>query len=108
MKLVPFVAALMLSGAAMAQDTQPATTVAPGNAAPERDARGIPVVSDAATAPAGVNQPVVAEPGARLVPNPNASAAFATQPSTENYQACSKTVTDNCVQAYERGSRAPN
>ena len=38
----------------------------------------------------------------------NAGAAFATQPSTENYPICSKTVTDNCVQSYERGTRSPS
>lgn len=74
--------------------------VAPGNAAPERDARGIPVVSDPAMVPPGVN----AAPGmAGAVANP--AAAFATQPSTDTYPACSRTVTDNCVQAYERGRK---
>ena len=32
-------------------------TSAPGNSAPERDARGIPVISDPADVPAGFNQP---------------------------------------------------
>ncbi len=80
-------------------------TVAPGNTNPERDARGITVVSDAATAPAGANASVQVTPGARVVASPNQAAAFQTQPSTDNYQACSRTVTDNCVQTYERGSR---
>ena len=80
-------------------------TVAPGNTNPERDARGIPVVSDAATAPAGANASVQVMPGARVVANPNQAAAFQTQPSTQTYQACTRTVTDNCVQTYERGSR---
>src|SRR5687768_9713968 len=103
MKSFLFAAALTLSGTAMAQ-----TTVAPGNSAPERDARGIAVVSDPATAPAGANEAVTIQPGAQVVPNPNAGAAFATQPSSENYPICSKTVTDNCVQSYERGSRSPS
>ncbi|MDT9598425.1 hypothetical protein [Sphingosinicella rhizophila] len=102
MKTFLFTAALMLSGSAIAQET-----VAPGNSAPELDARGIPVVSDPASAPPGVNEPLTVQPGAQVVPNPNASAAFATQPSTETYPVCSKTVTDNCVQAYERGVRDP-
>ncbi len=80
-------------------------TVAPGNTNPERDARGIPVVSDPATAPAGANASVQVTPGARVVASANQAAAFQTQPSSENYQACSRTVTDNCVQTYERGSR---
>ena len=111
------VAIALLSGsAALAQtDTQtaqPATTtmtaapsgqtVTPDNSAPERDARGIPVVSDAASAPAGFNEnPQVGGTGA------SPSSPPAPQPPNENYPACSRTVTDNCVQAYERG-RGPN
>ena len=112
MKLVLFATALAMSGAALAQtetDTTMTTTttsgmtVAPGNAAPERDARGIPVISDPAEAPAGVNNAPVITPGAQVVPDPNQAAAFQTQPATESYPACSRTVTDNCLQAYERG-----
>ena len=107
MKTILFAAAIALGGAAAAQSgattTHPGhgtggSTVAPGNSEPERDARGIPVVSDPATAPAGVNGPVPAGPA---VPAPNQQAAFAPQPSTETYPACSATVTDNCVQTYE-------
>ena len=118
MKTVLFAAALLMSGAALAQETDTTettvtttttmstpTTVAPSNAAPERDARGIPVISDAATAPAGANQAVVVPPGAQVIPNPNQAAAFQTQASTESYPACSRTVTDNCVQTYERPHR---
>ncbi|HWT13265.1 MAG TPA: hypothetical protein VN231_10970, partial [Allosphingosinicella sp.] len=69
MKSALFAVALLCGGAAVAQEdmqtgtpttTMPASggqTVAPDNAAPERDARGIPVVSDSATAPSGFNQP---------------------------------------------------
>ncbi|HEY5724026.1 MAG TPA: hypothetical protein VIT45_17075 [Allosphingosinicella sp.] len=121
MKSVIFAAALLMSGAALAQETDTTTettvtttttttmdtgmTVAPSNAAPERDARGIPVISDAAVAPAGANQTVVVPPGAQVVPNPNQAAAFQTQASTDSYPACSRTVTDNCVQTYERPRR---
>ena len=77
--------------------------VAPGNTNPEQDARGIPVVSAPADAPSGANAPVPT--GATLVPAPNQAQVFSTQQSTETYPACSRTVTDNCVQAYERGSR---
>ena len=112
MKSALFAAALLFGGAAVAQtDPQttthtghatPPTEVAPGNAAPERDARGIPVVSDPATAPAGFNaSPQVGGTGA------SPSSPPPQQPATENYPACSRTVTDNCVQAYERG-RGPN
>ncbi len=100
MKSALFAIALGLGTAAVAQTGQPAppTTVAPGNSAPQRDARGIPVISDPAEAPAGFNQPP--QPGGTGVP---ANATPTPQPATENYPACSRTVTDNCVQSYERG-----
>src|SRR5687768_13943501 len=108
MKSLFLASALLVSSAAFAQTTTtayPATTaapmeqtVAPGNTNPERDARGIPVISDPASAPAGFNQqPGVGGPVADpSLPPPS-------QPATETYPACSRTVTDNCVQTYERG-----
>ncbi|HTU11145.1 MAG TPA: hypothetical protein VMG08_09640 [Allosphingosinicella sp.] len=77
--------------------------VAPGNTAPERDARGIAVISDAATAPPGFNN----APGMNGMGGPVADASQppAQQPADPSYQACSRTVTDNCVQTYERRSR---
>jgi hypothetical protein len=108
MKSLIFAAALFAGGAAFAQtmpEPVPGTgtvTSAPGNSAPARDARGIPVVSDPADVPAGFNQPAQVggtgiDPAARPAP----------QPATEEYRACSRTITDNCVQAYERGVRRP-
>ena len=79
-------------------------SVAPGNQAPERDARGIAVMSDPAMAPAGANQ-MASGGGGSVVPASNQAAVFTAQASTENYPACSRTVTDNCVQSYERGRR---
>jgi hypothetical protein len=109
MKTLFFAAALMLSGAAFAQDTTPSADaggqpVAPGNANPERDARGIPVVSDPATAPAGANQAFSVPPGAQVVLQPTTQ-AFTTTPSTGDKPPCSRTVTDNCTQTYEHGTR---
>ena len=101
MKLLFVAAALFTAGAAIAQDTPP-QPVPPANSAPERDARGIAVVSDPATAPAGTNAPAPAGP---VTINPNQSAAFATQPSTGEKPPCSRTVTDNCTQTYEVGGR---
>src|SRR3954453_13981750 len=74
--------------------------VEPSNANPERDARGIAVISAAATVPAGWNgvvgtgegmggpllDPVTGEPRA----------------GTTSYPACTATVTDHCLQTYER------
>jgi hypothetical protein len=102
MKSLIFATFMLAGTAAFAQGGQP---VAPGNNAPERDARGIPVISDPAQAPPGTNQMLQVAPGSVYVPNPNQAAAFAPQPATETYQACSRTVTDNCVQTYEGGSR---
>ena len=103
MKAAILAIALAMGGTAVAQTTDASgQTVAPGNQAPERDARGIPVVSDPAQAPAGFNQaPQVGGTGA------SPSTPPAPQPSNENYPACSRTVTDNCVQSYERGVARP-
>lgn len=79
------------------------SSVEPGNTNPEKDARGISVISAPAAAPAGANQPPA--PGATAVPSSNQAAVFAAQPSAKEYPPCSKTVTDNCVQTYERGRR---
>jgi hypothetical protein len=108
MKLALFAAALCLGGAAIAQDMQPAPppassqTVAPGNTNPERDARGIPVISDPAIAPPGFNQPP--QVGGTGMP---ANATPPTMPADQEYRPCTRTVTDNCVQTYERGARRP-
>lgn len=116
MKSLMFGIALTISTAAVAQ-TQPATPpagaaapaggtpVAAGNQAPERDARGIPVVSEQATAPAGANQPFSVPQGAQVVLNPQAQ-VFTPQPAAGEMPPCSRTVTDRCTQTYERG-RAP-
>jgi hypothetical protein len=101
MKSLIFAAALLTAGAAYAQQTVPA-----GNTAPEHDSRGVAVVSDPATAPAGTNEPIpTAPPGAVWRANPNPTAAFAPQASTGEKPPCSRTVTDNCTQTYEVGRR---
>lgn len=78
-------------------------TAAVAQTTPERDARGIPVVSAPAAAPAGANEVVAPVAGATVVPKPDQAAVFAAKPSTATYPPCSKTVTDGCVQTYERG-----
>jgi hypothetical protein len=107
MKLIIVAAALMLGGTAVAQTTEETTTtaattgqtVAPGNTAPETDARGIPVISAPAEAPAGYNQPAQQVPAGTPLPTvarPTPTAAGPLPP-------CTRTVTDRCTQTYERG-----
>ncbi|TFI57239.1 hypothetical protein E2493_16170 [Sphingomonas parva] len=74
-------------------------TVQPSNANPERDARGIRVISDPAVAPAGYNGTAGTGMGGPV-------ADTSAMGSDSSAPACSKTVTDNCVQTYERG-RSP-
>ena len=115
MKTAIFAAALLFGGAAIAQPTtdtatQPANTApmtTPASTAPARDARGIPVVSNPAEAPPGANQVQTIAPGAVFTPNPNQAQVFTPRPAAGEYPACSRTVTDGCVQSYERG-RGPN
>lgn len=83
--------------------------------APKRDARGIPVVSNTATAPAGFNGQT-SDANARAcitcggtggtttsVPTTSGGTVPKGSPMvTVNYPPCSRTVTDGCVQTYER------
>jgi hypothetical protein len=105
MRAVIVAAALLIGTAAYAQDSGAAQstnaaaggqTVEPSNAAPKRDAHGVPVISAPATAPAGWNQ----TPG-------TAGAAPASQPAPQEGNTgplppCTRHVTDNCTQTYER------
>ena len=71
----------------------------PSNASPERDARGIAVISDPATVPAGWNGTAAA---AAAMGGPELDASG--EPvAPETYPACTATVTDNCLQTYEKG-----
>lgn len=107
MKPLIFSAALMAaSGVAIAQDTPP-SAAAPATPAierpsPETDARGIPVVSAPATAPAGANAPLDVPAGATVTVAPNQASVFAPKAAEGEMPACSKTVTDRCKQTYER------
>lgn len=98
MKLLILAGALAIGGTAFAQ-----TTSAPGNTAPEVDARGIPVVSAPATVPSGWNE----GPRTGTADNPPAPAnPTTTMPAATDLPPCSRTVTDRCTQTYER-SRSP-
>src|SRR4051812_18535688 len=104
MKTLLFAAALMVGGAAYAQDTTgtqgtglaPGGTVAPSNAAPKRDAHGVPVISAPAEAPAGYNQPVNS-PG--MAPSTGGAPTMA---PAGPLPPCTRKVTDHCTQTYER------
>jgi hypothetical protein len=73
--------------------------LAPGREAPERDARGIPVISAPGTAPYGYNHPWHAA-------GPTGGASPTTSPqafgSANRLPPCTRTVTDRCTQTYER------
>jgi hypothetical protein len=111
MKIALVAAALLASTAAYAQTTTQDTTmpansatspvVMPDNSAPRVDNNGNTVISAPATAPAGFNQ----APGMNGVGGPyvDPSQPPAPMAATGDYPPCSRTVTDHCIQLYERG-----
>lgn len=81
----------------MAMNGTVGPVVQPGNENPERDARGIPVISAPAIVPPGWNgRPAGAAMGGPLV-DPTTGEVI---DDTDNYPPCTATVTDNCLQAY--------
>ena len=78
--------------------------VVPRVSAPARDSRGTLVISDPAVVPRGANEPVGVQTGISRDPR----VVFAPRLSTEVYKVCSRTVTDNCVQAWEPPKEIPN
>ena len=116
MRTAIFAAALLVGTAAIAQDydtTAPAETmtptmattslpsiVQPSNANPEHDARGIAVISDPAVVPAGFNGVAATAMGGPLVDPVSGETVVA---ADDAYPNCTAEVTDNCLQAYERG-----
>ena len=111
MKTALFAAALLMSTAAIAQKTDTTTPAdaatapmsIPDNSAPRPDNNGTPVISAPAIAPPGFNQ----APGMNGVGGPyvDPSQPPAPQPAIGDYPPCSRTVTDHCIQNYERGVR---
>ena len=77
--------------------------VAPSNANPEHDARGIAVISDPAVVPAGFNGVTASAMGGPLLDPVTGEEVVAAETS---YPACTAEITDNCLQTYERG-RSP-
>ena len=82
--------------------TGPGPVVQPGNMNPEHDARGIAVISAPAVVPAGWNGSAGTGVGGPLVDPATGTTLDA---ADESYPACTASVTDNCVQAYEVGRR---
>jgi hypothetical protein len=76
-----------------------ARLVEPSNANPERDARGIAVISAAAVVPPGWNGIAAGEAMGGPLLDPATGEAMA----PESYPACTASVTDKCLQTYERG-----
>jgi hypothetical protein len=76
-----------------------AAVVQPSNAAPERDARGIAVISAAAVVPAGWNGTAAGT----AMGGPELDPATGEPVAPASYPACTATVTDKCVQDYEVG-----
>jgi hypothetical protein len=73
--------------------------VEPSNADPERDARGIAVISAAAVVPAGWNGTAAGE----AMGGPELDPATGEPVAAAGYPACTASVTDHCLQTYERG-----
>lgn len=94
----------MPSGMTMASN-MPASgsIVQPGNADPEHDARGIAVISAPAMVPAGWNGVTGTAVGGPLV---DPATGETVETADASYPACTATVTDNCLQTYERGRSA--
>ena len=82
--------------------TAGSATVEPGNADPERDARGIPVISAAAIVPAGWN----GIPAGAAMGGPELDPVTGEAMAPRDYPACTASVTDRCLQTYERGRRS--
>jgi translation initiation factor IF-2/pilus assembly protein FimV len=111
-------AALTISGAAIAQDASQTTTTTeqpsgetvddPSQATgPEGITQQGTDPNGEAAAPAGTNQGMQGDAGTGMAAQPMSGqqAAFTPRPATTEYPACSRTVTDSCVQTYERGVR---
>ncbi|HEY5722318.1 MAG TPA: hypothetical protein VIT45_08345 [Allosphingosinicella sp.] len=91
----------MTASTATADASAAGVVVEPSNANPERDARGIAVISDAAVTPAGWNGTAAGS----AMGGPELDPATGEPAAPQTYPACTATVTDNCLQTYERGRK---
>ena len=85
------------SAPALASGDAAAQLVQPSNADPERDARGIAVISAAAIVPAGWN----GTPAGEALGGPELDPVTGDPVAPASYPACTATVTDKCLQTYE-------
>lgn len=117
MRTILLAALLSIGGTAIAQNSDAVTTADATVGSPDGtdpNAKAVPPgdgitqqgtnPEGQAVAPPGANQTITPIPGATVIPAPNQEAVFAPKPASGDYPICSKTVTDNCVQSYERGS----
>ncbi len=124
MKTFLFAAALSISSVALAQTagqnttqqdmTQQDTTQPSGETVDDpsqsTDPEGVTQQgtdpNGQAAATAGTNEGVQNTPATGMAqPMPNQNAAFTPRSAAGEYPPCSRMVTDNCVQTYERGVR---
>lgn len=91
----------MAASTATADASASGMLVQPSNSNPERDARGIAVISDPAFTPAGWN----GTPAGSAIGGPELDRVTGEPVAAETYPACTATVTDNCLQTYERGRK---
>lgn len=115
MKSLIFAAALMLGTASIAQDTMQDTTQPSGDTVddpsqstgPEGETQQGTDPNGMATPPADANQaPMTTSQPMAPAPQPGMMSNMpAPQQAMAEYPPCSKTVTDRCIQTYERGMR---
>lgn len=116
MRTILFAAALTMGSVAFAQ-TQPTTSPEPTPQQPSGETVDDP---SQATGPEGVTQQgtvpdgqATAPPGTNQMPmqgtspmmSSDSNIAMTPRAATTDYPPCSRTVTDSCVQTYERGRR---
>ncbi len=107
-------AALTVGGAAIAQDASQTAQPSGQTVDDQSQATGPQGITQQntdpngqAAAPAGVNQGVQGDTSSGMAAQPMAGqqAAFTPRPAAGDYPPCSRTVTDSCIQTYERGVR---
>lgn len=119
MKAMMFAAALSIGGVAFAQTQTTTTDEQTGQQQPSGQTVDDPSQATGpagitqqgtdpngqATPPAGTNQ--MPTQGTSPMMGNSSSMGMTPRPATTDYPPCSRTVTDSCIQTYERGVRRP-